>query len=326
MVKKDYYTLKIDPYFRNLVFPLRKQEYLTLEKSIIDSGCTEPIVTWGDVILDGHNRYRICRDHHIPFAITNKEFQKREQAVVWICRQQLKRKNLTYETRKYLIGSQYEAEISANAAAIIQEHGGSSHRSAENSFDMPYIDETNSSHISTSMHAIARQIGSEHHIAWNTVRKYRLYMKALEEIRSKTPSVVPLILSGQYKISHKNIIRLSSLNPKQIEDVIGRLNQQQQSFVRYKNSRMEIQGFMNQIGNNPLEPRTTVKDMPPFDPDAEIIALTLTIPSWIGSVERIKKGKDLCAITQRARNQLSSALYDLQKSLSGLIDTLKEVD
>ena len=73
MVKKDYYTLKIDPYFRNLVFPLRKQEYLKLEKSIIDAGCTEPIVTWGDVILDGHNRYRICREHHIPFSITNKD-------------------------------------------------------------------------------------------------------------------------------------------------------------------------------------------------------------------------------------------------------------
>ncbi len=119
---------------------------------------------------------------------------------------------------------------------------------------------------------------------------------------------------------------MSSLNPKQIESVIERLEQQQQSFVRYKKSRLEIQGFINEIGYDPREPKITVKDMPPFDPDAEIIALSLTIPSWIGSVERIKKGKDLNAITQRARNQLSSVLYELQRSLSELLDTLKEVD
>lgn len=91
---------------------------------------------------------------------------------------------------------------------------------------------------------------------------------------------------------------VNGLGGGEIESVIERLEQQQQSFVRYKKSRLEIQGFINEIGYDPREPKITVKDMPPFDPDAEIIALSLTIPSWIGSVERIKKGKDLNAITQ----------------------------
>lgn len=326
MSERDFYTLNIDSGFHNLFFPLSQKEYLMLEESILKYGCTQPITTWDDIILDGYDRYRICTEHHIPFAITKRYFQKREDAIVWICRQQLKRNDLTYEARKYLIGSHYEAELVANAAAILHGPHGSIHRGAGSTFDVPYIIEnSDDSQASISMHAIARQIGAEHHVAWNTVHKYRLYTKALEEIREKVPSVVPLILTGQYKISHKNAIRLASLNPEQIEKVINRLDQQE-SFVRYKKSRLEIQGFLSEIGYTPRESKVSVKDMPPFDPDAEITALTLTIPSWIGSIERIHKSIDLRTITRQANNRLTNVLHELQKNISQLLDILKEVD
>ena len=50
----------------------------------------------------------------IPFTIHEKEFASRYEAIIWICKNQLGRRNLTPEQKKYLIGKQYEAEKCAN--------------------------------------------------------------------------------------------------------------------------------------------------------------------------------------------------------------------
>ena len=50
----------------------------------------------------------------LPFMVHEKEFSSRYEAIIWICKNQLGRRNLTPEQKKYLIGKQYEAEKCAN--------------------------------------------------------------------------------------------------------------------------------------------------------------------------------------------------------------------
>ena len=107
---KGFAVLEIDPEFKTLIRPLRKDEYLQLEVNLAVDGCREPITTWNNIIIDGHNRYEICNRLHIPYAIREMPFENREQAIVWICSNQLGRRNITEETRRYLIGKQYELE------------------------------------------------------------------------------------------------------------------------------------------------------------------------------------------------------------------------
>ena len=57
----------------------------------------------------------------------------------------------------------------------------------------------------------------------------------------------------------------------------------------------------------------SVKDMPVFDPDAEVTGLTLTIPSWSGSIDRTISGTDLSIVSAEAKARLASALLGLQK-------------
>lgn len=38
-----------------------------LERSILAEGCRDALVLWGDVLVDGHNRYGICQKHGLPF-------------------------------------------------------------------------------------------------------------------------------------------------------------------------------------------------------------------------------------------------------------------
>ena len=57
------YDLTIDPEFKQLIPPLIQTERQQLEDNIKRDGCREPIALWGNIIIDGHNRYEICREY-----------------------------------------------------------------------------------------------------------------------------------------------------------------------------------------------------------------------------------------------------------------------
>lgn len=96
--------LTIDREFRDLIRPLMKDEYRHLEAALLSDGCQEPITVWKGVIVDGHNRYEICTRLGISFSTRERHFDNHEEAIIWICSNQLARRNISDETRKYLIG------------------------------------------------------------------------------------------------------------------------------------------------------------------------------------------------------------------------------
>ena len=102
MSEKKLHTLTIDPEFRDLIPPLNDDELAMLEESIIANGCESPLIVWNGVIVDGHNRHAICQKHGIPFAVTEKEFSSREDAMLWMLRNQLGRRNLNSYQRSDL--------------------------------------------------------------------------------------------------------------------------------------------------------------------------------------------------------------------------------
>lgn len=89
--------------------------------------------------------------------------------------------------------------------------------------------------------------------------------------------------------------------------------------TQYNRSRQEIQSAMQQSGAAENAPIPSVKDMPAFDPDAEITGLTLTIPSWTSSIERTKTKADLSIVSSNARTKLTSALQDLQAKIQEML-------
>lgn len=94
MTEKKVYELTVDSEFRDLIPPLNEEELKLLEESIVADGCESPLIVWNGVIVDGHNRYAICRKHEIPFAIQEKDFSSRDDAMLWMLRNQLGRRNL----------------------------------------------------------------------------------------------------------------------------------------------------------------------------------------------------------------------------------------
>lgn len=102
MPEKKLYDLTVDPEFRDLIPPLNEEELKLLEESLVADGCESPLIVWNGVIIDGHNRYAICRKHNIPFPIQEKNFDTREEVMLWMLRNQLGRRNLNSYQRSEL--------------------------------------------------------------------------------------------------------------------------------------------------------------------------------------------------------------------------------
>ncbi|MCL2664285.1 MAG: hypothetical protein FWE82_01605 [Defluviitaleaceae bacterium] len=93
-------NLRTDPEFALLMPPLSTQEREQLEANILsEKKCRDPIIVWKGVVIDGHNRYEICRKHGVGYEIKEKYFPTRDETKLWIIENQLGKRNLSSAAR-----------------------------------------------------------------------------------------------------------------------------------------------------------------------------------------------------------------------------------
>ena len=118
--------VRVDEEFRTLIPPLTDDEFQRLERSILDEGVREPIITWNGVIVDGHNRYNITQKHALVCPTRERQFESRDAAKIWICKNQLGRRNLEPGQKAAIVIEQSEAEV-REAARLRQVQAGIEH-------------------------------------------------------------------------------------------------------------------------------------------------------------------------------------------------------
>ena len=176
--------LIIDPEFRDKIPPLTEEEFTLLEENILTDGAVfSPLIVWDNTILDGHNRYEIIQKHpELTYAVQRLVFDNRYEAISWICKHQLGRRNLTPQQKKYLIGQRYDAEK--------QAHGGD-RKSAEKSTDKfcPLI----------SSHQTRATIAQESKVSEGFVQNAAKYAKGVDAAEEVLPGIKQEILTGAIK-------------------------------------------------------------------------------------------------------------------------------
>ena len=115
--------VRVDEEFRTLIPPLTDDEFQRLERSILDEGVREPIITWNGVIVDGHNRYNITQKHALVCPTRERQFESRDAAKLFIISNQLSRRNLPVAAigdlkleEKEIVAKQAEARMLAGKA------------------------------------------------------------------------------------------------------------------------------------------------------------------------------------------------------------------
>jgi pimeloyl-ACP methyl ester carboxylesterase len=88
--------LVVNEELKAYIDPLTADEHDALERSILAEGCRDALVLWGDMLVDGHNRYGICRQHGLPFqTVQSTRFQSLEDVHLWMIDQHLGRRSLS---------------------------------------------------------------------------------------------------------------------------------------------------------------------------------------------------------------------------------------
>lgn len=113
-MEKKIYELKISEALEHVIPPLQDAELELLETSLRTEGCRDSLIVWNGTIVDGHNRYRICKEYSIPFKYEVMDFEDESAAKKWIIRNQLARRNVPDFVRCELV-LPLEDELKADA-------------------------------------------------------------------------------------------------------------------------------------------------------------------------------------------------------------------
>lgn len=89
-------TININEDLRAYIDPLTEDEYAALERSLLTEGCRDALVLWGDLLVDGHNRYAICKKHGIAFnTVQGHAFQSMDDVHLWMIDNHLGRRSVS---------------------------------------------------------------------------------------------------------------------------------------------------------------------------------------------------------------------------------------
>lgn len=163
-------------------------------------------------------------------------------------------------------------------------------------------------------------------VSTGSVQKYAIYSKALDVVGQADPELPGKVLSGTFKISHENLVALSKMPPEEIRRIGTRPEDLQHPFTSYSDTRKEFADTDEEPVAPMQEPLPLIKITPKHDPDAEIAGLTLTVPSWVSSIERARNNADMNAASTRAKSKLEEALLSLQEKVSEMLSDIREVD
>lgn len=294
----------VDEEFRLLVQPYETETMRILEEDLKTNGCREKLAVWRGILLADFQIHEICLKHSIPYETEEKSFRNKYHALSWLCSNQLERSDLTEEYRKYLMGKKFEYEMIINHEPKTQPHEGQRLSPAIQKRKDKY--------------KVSKAVAVDLHIASPTVLKYGNYASAIDRIRRIRPDYAERILKGALKMSHESTVKLAEQSDGIITKVMEKAKADQMDHIIYSELTNE---FQFRTVNGPGKKQTDseeplIKQMPEHDPDAEINSLSLTIPSWVSSMENAHRRTDFLKTSPAARISLIKQFGILERTIN----------
>lgn len=255
------------------------------------------IYAWEKTLLSSAYLYQKAVDSGLEFVVENLDFDSRYEAIRFICLQQLQRHDLKDSYHKFLIGRTYMAELFLAG---------------------------NDKNV--SKFKLAMKLAEPLNIASGTVLKYHDYAKAIEAVYETEPKLADYILNESVRISHENVLELARIPKENLKRLMVAIENGGLKWITYSDMRFESH-YNPPKGLKPsrverseaADEKLAIRQIPAYDPDAQISSLALTIPSWASSIKRVTEATDFSKISNAARNRLMRNL----SHLSATIETIK---
>ena len=113
--------------FSAVLPPLADDVYEALKESIREDGVRERLTVWKSkgkrILVDGHNRLKICKELKRPYKIREKSFENEEDVKEWMWENQESRRNMTPYQRIEVV-LQFKGIVREKARRKQSEAGG----------------------------------------------------------------------------------------------------------------------------------------------------------------------------------------------------------
>ena len=204
---------------------------------------------------------------------------------------------MTKECRKYLIGKTCEREKSNRVAG-------------ETAAD------------------VDMRIGNEFGYKRASLQHVIAYARAIDKFDKIVPDIAADILAGRMKrLSGENAIILSKMDIKDVRIIIKRLTSEKTpAEIVFKDQKRQLRLTKSKQKAKEGDdlPRTSIKDTPAYDPNAQVAALAYTIPSWVSAIEKNFMNTDFNEITIAAQRNLIKELNVLKETAATMISILRD--
>jgi hypothetical protein len=169
-------------------------------------------VVWSErdklTLLDGHNRHEICERVGIEYQLTEMEFHSRQEALDWICRNQLGRRNLSPVDASELRGRMYNGRKKTKAQAGAK--GGASK-------------DQNDTCLESTAEVVAKETG----VSAPTIKRDGKYAEAVATVAATVPEIREKVRSGE--VSKARVVEAAK-TPEKAAEVISRPSESRSEF------------------------------------------------------------------------------------------------
>lgn len=298
-----YRILNENSSFRELDIPLQPAQRRELEKRIGKCAPIDPIPVWKGWILIGYEKYELCLKHHRTYLCSEMYFRRQFEAVSWICREQLKRTDLCHPAKAWLVSRLYESLKEDENRRVAKDQFqykmlSPSFRSEDYYAQLP--------ESTTAM----RQLGQEYGYSWRTIQRHVRFGKQLDLLENWFPGIRVRILKGEVVVTIKHF-HLLMLMPR---DELKKMVLDPACKKLEPPSKMltdALQDRKSRAKEN-LHVETAIKNIPAYDPDAELNGLTFTIGAWVKAINRTCEKADFSHSTLNGKNRLRDTLTALK--------------
>jgi len=180
--------------------PLTPEEFDSLTRSILAEGCRDALVLWGDVLIDGHNRYAICQAQGLPFqTVQSKLFKTMDDVHLWMIEQHLGRRSVSDFQRGVLALRRREIIAARRARTQAPEHSDVDTQATGDAAEVPPWENTAGTNESASNANVP--LASRQDIA-KAARLSSNQVGMIEKIQKQAaPEVVAAVKSGAISLN-----------------------------------------------------------------------------------------------------------------------------
>lgn len=186
------------PELEEFIIPLSEEEFTNLESNILTEGCRDALVVWQNgkeyILVDGHNRHKICTKHGLDFQIKIRDFEDIDDVKDWMIDNQLGRRNLSPEQLSYYRGMRYNRTKKKIGGTGANQYKGK----VELGQNVP----------------TAQLLAEQYKVSDKTIKRDEKFALALDTLTDKDRSLKRDILTRKIEVSKSILVKLFEELPK----------------------------------------------------------------------------------------------------------------